>query len=463
MMLEKSARVAVQDLAHQIAVEVPRFLSFLEELALVGGLTLDQVFGIMPTSEDSPDELNEQPSVNITISQEQCPGHPLHATGYPYFVAAGIRSGTPVKLMCAEDAPLEVSVPDNVPGPRNVGAIGIERREDKVLTHRVDLRCGLEIDPAAKVVQVQGYPLDDPRGGQLPLIGRLPPPTRNGKGQFTFTLRFSWLTAGDLDLFRAANRLLSTAGAQIHLVFGPSNQRIGIMEGASIEIPIPLDEEVLDTLLEVDPKLPVPWFIDEDVFAAIRSSAPEKRATEVRRAIEAVESGTKRDITSFYLISEFPNGKPYREEFLTFIPGSVFPPPTLKEQGAIGQEEFERRWQSRTEHFALTCFICEGAEELRGDLRAWAENWRSEFPVKIRSDLPAPHHCKTVFSLEFLPRIDRTWHSELPVLAKVRPSNPGEQRRIEVEYWRSICDLDRAELAEERLKRTEGGDDLEDR
>jgi len=324
---------------------------------------------------------------------------------------------------------------------------------------RFDVRCKVEVDAASRSVRLIAYGLGEPEAAELPIVAQMSSPRRfpqDTTGKANLSPRPNCMTVGDVATYQQMIELISREGAQLELMVAKIGRSLAQMRFPPTEPRVPIDfvqPDLLAALLAIDPRIPVPLFISKADAAAITSAAPPDAPAVYRQIIDRLRE-KKPDVTTFCLVRETASGVAYQEEFLGFLPGVTFNSPTLSDPSQ--QEAFDEKWRRRDETINVTCFTVEGAEEIAQAYLQWAEDWSKPFPVSIRSDLPAPHHCKTFMRTEVLPAIDRQWYRELPTRVVLRPLTRGEELQVEATYWRSVGDVRRAELADERLQAVKG-------
>jgi hypothetical protein len=461
LLLDADTRKTARALARNVADQLPKFLAFTEELALIGGWTMEQVSGVLVhPGESAPTNLPiTDPDVKITISQTLPRAYPTPATGFAYLALAGLRSGITVSLLDRPESRLEIEVPEQLV-PKRTGnappAMISMGPPQSVPAARFDLRCKMEIDAANGVVRLLAYNLGDPEASSLPLVAEISPPTRfpqETTGKANISPRACCMTVGDLAKHRQLCELIRREGARLEVIVAKIGRPLAEMRcpptGPLLSDDI-VQPDLLAALLAIDPQIPLPLFIRKKDSAAITSADLATRPAVYRRIIDDIKE-TKREITTLYLVRESVSGMAYQEEFLGFLPGVTFHAPQLDDPEK--QKFLDEQWQQREQTMGITCYMVASAEEIAQAVIQWAKDRSPPFPaIHIWRDSPVPHHCKAIVKTEFLPAIDRQWYRELPMRVVVRPLTREEELEVEAAYWQSVGDTRRAELAEEILQ-----------
>ena len=460
LLLEADTRKAARTLARDVADQLPRFLSFMEELALIGGWTMEQVMGVLVHPFESlPADLPDADSdVKVTVTQTLPQTYPTPSTGFAYLTLAGLRAGIMVSLLDRPESRLEITVPEQL-APKKTGGSDptmISMGPPQSLpAARFDLRCKMEIDAANGVVRLIGYDLGDPEAASLPLVAEISPPMRfpqETTGKANISARPACMTVGDLAKHRQMTELIRREGTRLEVIVAKTDRPLAEMRFPptgpllSNEIAQP---DLLAALLAIDPQIPLPLLIRKEDAAAITSADPAERPAVYRRTIDDIGQA-KPEITTLYLVRAAASGMAFQEEFLGFLPDVPFQP---KVGDPEKQQFLDEQWQKREQIMGITCYMVKTAEEIAQAVIRWAEDRSPPFPgIHIWKDASVPHHCKAISQTDFLPAIDRQWYRELPMRVVVRPLTREEELEVEVAYWQSVGDVRRAELAEERLQ-----------
>ena len=459
LLLDPDTRKAAKTLARDMTDQLPKFLTFLEELALIGGWTLEQISGVLLHPAETQPQNPLDTEAHVTISHTIPRTYPMPSTGFAYLALAGIRSGTNVSLLNTPESRLQVDVAEAL-SPKNavesapvMVSIGPGHA---VPAARLDMRCKIEVDTANCAVHLLGYGLGEPEATSLPIVVEMSPPRRfpqETTGKATFSPRPNCMTVGDLATYQQMAELISRKGAQLKLTVAKIGQSLAQMSFPPTKSRIPTEfvqPDLLAALLKIDTRIPLPLFVSHEDAVAITSAAPADAPTVYRQIIDRLRDD-KRDITTLYLVRDTASGVAYQEEFLGFLPGVTFNSPQLDDPAK--QEFLDEQWKKREQVMGITCYMVQPADEIAQAVIQWAEDSSPPFPgIHVWKDASVPHHCKAISQTDFLPAIDRQWYRELPMRVTVRPLTREEELQIEVAYWQSVGDTRRAQLAEERLQ-----------
>ena len=432
----------------------------MEELALIGGWTMEQVMGVLVHPFESlPADLPDADSdVKVTVTQTLPQTYPTPSTGFAYLTLAGLRAGIMVSLLDRPESRLEITVPEQL-APKKTGGSDptmISMGPPQSLpAARFDLRCKMEIDAANGVVRLIGYDLGDPEAASLPLVAEISPPMRfpqETTGKAYISARPACMTVGDLAKHRQMTELIRREGTRLEVIVAKTDRPLAEMRFPPTGPPLSNEiaqPDLLAALLAIDPQIPLPLLIRKEDAAAITSADPAERPAVYRRTIDDIGQA-KPEITTLYLVRAAASGMAFQEEFLGFLPDVPFQP---KVGDPEKQQFLDEQWQKREQIMGITCYMVKTAEEIAQAVIRWAEDRSPPFPgIHIWKDASVPHHCKAISQTDFLPAIDRQWYRELPMRVVVRPLTREEELEVEVAYWHSVGDVRRAELAEERLQ-----------
>jgi hypothetical protein len=124
----------------------------------------------------------------------------------------------------------------------------------------------------------------------------------------------------------------------------------------------------------------------------------------------------------------------------------------------MSQEEVDQRWKAGVEDFQVSGFFETDVHELARALQNWCRSPGEEFPFRFEArGVPSPV-SRSALVIRLRPIIDRDWHRKRPVVFEFRPVSREEAYTLEADYWRSVSDNRRAELADEiRARSAERG------
>jgi hypothetical protein len=451
--LDKSLRQAIHDVFSQTAERLPRFLNFIQELAIVKALSVDQVRQIVIPSPSMRNELTLVANKRVDLKVSQTVPTERRDWAFPYLLLAGRRANEPITILNSPEAPFRISIDSDDEAltrfnEENALMVSIEPGSSDV-SSVVTLRAGISFDGLRGVLTFTCHKLSAVLQDNLPVIVELPATLPPGPMKISFSFVQTALRAGQLlDLERAAQLALEK---ELELQF----QILGVGLLGSLqytrEIPLPmpavLSIEKLRVLAELDPEIPVPYLARKGLPERVVNAEPENRSAEFQ-AVKDLLTGEKPAVSSVTLRLATVDGQDYREEFLGCLPlGFHFNAPEIR-GGAISQEELNRLWASGDENFKVSVVCREDVHDLAAQIRDWMGDTTQPFPIECNNDLQF-HYCTTRLEMEHLKHVDRLWYVERPVIFRLCPVMRAEQYRVEMEYWRSKGDELRAQLLEE--------------
>jgi hypothetical protein len=464
--------IRVREAVRAIAGSDERMAStirLLEEIALLGGFTDEQVRESFEFSDAGRRVLDalipDGPGYEINVTQTVPSDAPASTTHLPRLLLASQRAATPIQLANAPDHVLTVRVtadqglptPSSDPvmlevGPGPAQPFGLARLPPHIQVNRQTQTIRLSLGR----FDIDSCP------APYPVIVRLPTPPPPGERptvQFAASIHWPALTVRDLCELEEASQLLQTGTGRLELLIEDSGALLASMDGSNGGELFRLGRwtaDVIRGLCDLDTSLPVPLFVPVGRIAELeRGTASERHAG--WQAIRTEAESDRAVISSLYLRIAAATRVPVEESFLRFFPGT-FPPPTIKSGGAISQEEMNQLWENGTEDIQITSFFDTDIFELAQLLRDWCRDPREPFPFTLGPGVPSPL-TRSALAIRFQRAVNRIWHFDRPVVFELRPVSRQEAYAMEAEYWRSVGDTRRAELAEEirtRLDRAAG-------
>jgi hypothetical protein len=184
LMLDERLRNAFKALAAEIAKELPTFIKFVEEIALLRGYSDDQLEGVLVPSagvieahQQSVGQdgrgIEDSDNRSITITQTFPSILDSACVAFPHLLIASQRTGYPVKFIGGDDTSLTVKEvrPDNSESESSIAAFAIgpgEGRHAGTMCERADF----DFDPESRVLtfQMQQRGTDEFPNIDLPLI-----------------------------------------------------------------------------------------------------------------------------------------------------------------------------------------------------------------------------------------------------------------------------------------------------
>jgi hypothetical protein len=465
-LLERRLRSALQKLAaHDQSLEPT--LRLLEELALVGGFTAQQVQDAQVSSAAAREFFDgqkepDQPVITIGVTQTVPSEAPELTTHLPRLLLASRRAGTPILLTNAPGHSVEIHVtPERaIPGP--IGnpllfgfgpgpgySIGPIRLPGRVELGRGSETIRIFLGRFANAAPTP-YPV-------VVTINRPEHPQEGQGGGIGTVVEWPELTVRDLRSLVAANQLLQSGRGSIEFIVEDSGALLASATprgGDDLFHLGTFTSAVMRGCRGLNGKLPAPLFIPTSTIERLAEVTASDRSA-AWHEYQAAPPGGARQVTSLFSRIATDSGATVEENFLGFFPFDFFPAPEIEEGGAMSREEFTRRWQAAEEDFLITTFFQEDLYELLKGLREWCAQRSGEFPFRIQSGGPPTPVTRTAMSIRFLPVRNRVWHRDRPVIFEFRLVNRRDAYQLEATYWRSQNDDRRAELADEIMQRLE--------
>jgi hypothetical protein len=458
-LLDHRVRAAMEALARPDSSIAPT-LRLLKELALVGGLTAEQVrvaSTLSAAEQHAIKSITEhQEEILIAVTQTVPADAPAATSHLPRLLLASQRARTPILLTNVPGHVLNVQItpqdvlPEAVSdtfmlgvGPGGAQPIGPFR-----------LPARLEVNRQSRTVRFYLGRFSTGSPTQYPVVLTLPgfrPPGEQPTGHFGATIQWPDLSVHDLQTLGAANQVMREANCKVEIVVERSSEIVAVMEnltgGELLRLGV-FTSEVLRGLQGLDGNLPAPIFIPNQTIANLGDlTASDRNAA--WQELRCRPSEEPRRYCSVFSRIATSTGTPIDEKFIKFFPFNLFPPPTIKEGGAMSNEEFVRRWAAGEDDFLLSGFFEADVFELSEALYAWCKAPSEEFPFRFESSGEPSPITRSLLSIRF-PRVrDRIWHLDRPTIFEFRPVNRQEAYKLEAAYWRSVNDSRRAELAEE--------------
>jgi hypothetical protein len=462
-LLEGPVRGAVRALVADNGTVAPT-VRLLEELALVGGFTHEQLSAAACPSEAAQAVMEEQlPTSGNSILIHMTQSLPSGASGATHLhrlLLASQRADTPILLTAAADHDLtlhfegdaELANRDTTGVMVGVGPMAPLRPASFQLPARI------EVSRPTRTIRLRLGRFSANAPTAYPVVVTLPaPPAPAQRPRVTFTSSVQWpeLTVRDWRALEAANQVIRSSGARIELIIEEGDRQLAIMEspqGSTLFGIWPGTENIQRALRGLDGGLPAPVRVAPDAIAEIANMAAAER--EARwRAERDYGSDPRRRVSSVFLRLSMPDGRPFEERFLRFFPFSFFPAPTFGNGDGVDAEELRRQWTEGENDFLFTCFFHTDIHELALELRNWCQNPQGEFPFRFQSGGTPDPVTRSMLTVRLLRRRDRLWHLDRPIIFEFRPVNRKEAYEMESNYWRSVGDERRAQLAQEICER----------
>jgi hypothetical protein len=459
-LLDRRLRAALRGLAGPDATIAPT-LHLLEEMALVGGFTAEQVLEAHTISEAAQQALHgampaDQLVIQIGLTQTLPGDAPASTTHLSRLLLAGQRAGTPILLTNAPGQTLDVQVTPEAALPRPVTegfVLGVGPAEPPPVD-AVRLPARIEVSRPSRTVRFYLGRFGTTGPTPYPVVVTLPPPPRPGDQPtvgFGAFIQWPELTVRDLRLLDAANQVTRRDRGTVELLVEDSGALLASMNthgGRELFRLGAWTAEVLRGFRGLDGNLPAPLFIPVQHIAELGHLSASDRDAAWRQLRETPPDGPRR-VCSLFLRITTDTGRPIEERFLRFFPFNLFPAPTVEGNETMSAEEFTRRWEAGDEDFLVSAYFQTDVLDLSQALREWCRSPSAEFPFRFEPSTMNSPVTRSVLNIR-LPRARaRGWHLDRAIIFEFRPVNRAEAYQLEAAYWRSVNDERRAELAEE--------------
>ncbi|HYT92854.1 MAG TPA: hypothetical protein VEL76_29325 [Gemmataceae bacterium] len=461
-LLEGPVRAAVRALTADNGTVAPT-VRLLEELALLGGFTHEQLSAAVIPSEAAQAAMIEQnPTSGKSILIHMTQSMPSDATGTTYLprlLLASKRAGTPILLTAAADHNFTLRVEGDTE-LANRDTTGVVVEVGSVAAHRpasFQMPARVEVSQPTRTIRLllRRFSGDTPTA--YPVVMTIPvPPVPGQRVQVTFGTAIQWpeLTVRDWRALEEANQVTRSSGARMELIVEDGDRQLATMEIPQGVILFELgtgSENVQRALSGLDGESPAPVRVTPDDFSEIANMTPANRETRWQAERDRGSDPSRR-VSSVFLRLATPEGHPFEEQFLRFLPFTWFPAPTFGTEDPA-KTELRRQWTEGEIDFLLTCCYHTDIHELAMRLQNWCQNPQGGFPFRFYpGGMPEPV-TRSVLTVRLLRSRDRIWYRDRPIIFEFRPVNRKEAYQMEASYWRSMGDEQRAQLAQEICER----------
>lgn len=447
LILNREYRSAVDAIVANAVQRLPSFMLFVKELAIIKGLTYQQVFEATSIDSDNlPYKLpgGEGESDSFTLTQHFPQDRPEWSIGY--LLLARSRSDATISIRNTSKAPFHV---------KGITSESIEKLKDTTeIPSLVTIASGISIP--AKTISCRGKIfLDEPsrticldfhrlRFNEIdrPVLLRFTPKP-GGFATCNFSFIPTDMTVADRSVLSQATSLMEHDGFTIKLMIegkplpNLSNLDLGKNDLSDLET----------RLLQFNPDFPSPLFVQEEDAKRIVSCEDLQLSSVVNEILADVKD-TRPTVTTFFLRCANVDGYEFYEEYLGMAPLTFgFNPPTVSGPG-VSQSEMTDLWTKGEIDIKIEASYQEEVAELANIFRKWTSDVTKPFPFKSDNDLRF-HYCKTRLMMVFHGIIDRQWYRERKVVFGFRPVSRSERYGVEMEYWQSRGEAERAELLNE--------------
>lgn len=460
LLLDKERRQAYRELAKHVASTIDGTVRFLEELALVGGLSLSQVASIQVPSNAAKKALaweDAQEGAGLTVSISQTIPKATMATSLmPYVVLAAQRAGVTVQLTAAPKHSLDVNTSIlEGGGPRTapVSFLEIGQALQPKITF-LSFQARLAVDGTANILRIYFKRFDPQRESQWPLRLQFGSSMTDSEGTHFFKLsispRWPFVVADDLETISLARQISTRGEGQVQIVEDATGKLIATQAISDVAplldrlLPEWATEDTVKDLLRIGGMSPLP--VDRLALDTILKSADEPS-----RVLSEQIGGRKNAVTSLVIVFTDPDNNVLDEEFLGFVHGRMTPNMQVAEGSTFSQWELDLKLMEGREEIRAVTYLEPDLFAIAEVVREWARNPSHDFPIGFEIGPPQAPMTRTVFTMTYYPIIDRLWHYEWPVRIALRSVSRLEAIEMEIAYWSGVGDERRAELLQERL------------
>jgi hypothetical protein len=457
-LLEDPVRSAVRALAVNNETVFPT-IRLLEELALIGGFTQEQLSAAACPSEAAQEAFEDRHppaggQIHIHMTQS-LPAGASGATQLPQLLLASHRAGTPILLTSADDHDLalrvegdhEIAGRDTTGVTLGVGPAEADPRAAILLPARI------EVNRTTRTIRLYMGQFSPVGPTAYPVIVRLPAPPLPGqhpRGTFGVAIQWPELTVRDLRALDAANQAIRSGRARIEMILEEGDRLLGSMDtvqGSGVFASGPDSAGTLRALRGVEGALHAPLQVPRETIAAIANMTASARSLHWQGVRANVAEQPR--ISSVFLRMTTADGRPYEERFLRFFPFSFFPAPTFEVDDSSKAEEVRRQWDEAESDFLITGFFCPDVHELKRELVNWFQDPSSDFPFRFMTGGTPEPVTRSKLTVRLLRSRDRIWHRDRPIIFEFRPVDRRESYEMEAAYWQSMGDSRRERLARE--------------
>jgi hypothetical protein len=461
-LLDAGARAAIRTLTIETK-SISQNIRLLEELALVGGLTHEQISAAAIPSkaaQDYMDKVFPAPNgpchINVSQTVSAKAGGTTHL---PRLLLASQRAGTPILLAATSEYELTVTVSsDDESKTRDTrGAVlGMNPRgAHPPASFKMPAR--IEVSRTTRTIRfyLGQFSVNEPTA--YPVILTLPSPSEQKQGQrsnFRVRLHWSELTVRDLRTVETANQVIRDSSARVELIIEKDGAVLGTLTNPSGKKLFVADDEISyqRALRGVDGALPAPFHIKDSILKEMENLGASERTL---RWQEFRSDENKLKFSSIYIRLTNSEGQPLDEEFIRFFPFNLIPTPEFTDTDQGTGAELQRQWTEAEQDFTITAYFAPDIHDLAQSIHAWCDKPADGFPFRFFGDPPPEPSTRSMITVRLLRRRDRTWYVDRPIIFDLRPVNEKESYQMEAEYWRKTGDERRAQLAQEICDRVQ--------
>jgi len=448
LILNTEYRHAVTQLFNASTERLPKFLLFIEELAIIKKLTFEQVLDASSVSDAEKEQYQASSEESFNVTQTFPATRPDWSLGY--LMLARKRAEVSITIQNTQVAPIEIrrkgdDTESEVHQPEMPVAVTIGPGKPRPAAAN-SFRASMSLDKQKNKLSISASRLSANDTGKHILFQFSPKEV--GQASCQLSVIITELTVGDIITFRDANQLFEQGELTTEVT----------VRGKRL---IPIDDlnvggaganlfgELVEGLAEVDSTIPFPLYVDNEYIDRLLACDQSKLQCEIE-SIYDERKASRLTLTTIFLRHTNHVGEEYYEEYLGLQPPNFgFKAPKTVGKG-ISQDEIDKQWDAGVD-FRFEMSFREDIYDLSQSLRDWVADTDQPFPFQFDNDLRF-HYCKTRMIICFDAVIDRKWYLERRVIFRFRPASKAEQYGLEMEYWNSQGDANRAELLRELLE-----------
>jgi hypothetical protein len=338
-LLDGTVRGAVRALAAGNAA-VGQTIRLLEELALLGGLTHEQVSAAVLPSEAAQAALEaavppEAGTVTIHVAQTMPPGA-AESSHLHRLLLASRRAEVPILLTANadHDLTLQVEGAHELANQDMAGVVvGVGPAAPMPASFRLPAR--VEVSRPTRTIRLILGRFSANAPTAYPVIVTLPAPHAQALPlRVTLASSIQWpeLTVRDWRALESANQVIRSSSARIELVMEEGGHQLGVLENPQGNVLFPLwpgPDVVRDALRGLDGAAPAPVRVPPQTIAGIAGMTESERGARWH-AEEDYHSTPGRRVSSLFIRFTNSEGRPFDERFLRFLSFNFFPAPTFE-------------------------------------------------------------------------------------------------------------------------------------
>jgi hypothetical protein len=465
VLLDAAVRRSLADTRASIDGLLSNKLRFLEELALVSALSLQEVEGLLVPSDAEIRETlgdgrsDEEKVTQVTFNQTILRGGACSSTYLPYLLLAQKKSGTQLNVVPTAASQLTVRVegdaPADVKNRTDISMFSVGPGQPTRVFR--DLPCEITVDDAASTVNLVAHGFTDERTPDCPILFRLnvPKPDEAGhkKGSMSIRMRPGLIRVRDAVTLLDADAMIARQGAKLVLTVMQGNDpiRMAFDPGQSFGFGFPISNECIAKLSTAQGNLPLPLLLSESEREQL-SRVPVAELTAYIASLDQRDRCEKRIVTHCTLRRCDADGNVVRERCLEMFPGRIFNPPHVRyEPNAEPSTNSYVEWDAPSKVLSISFFVGDDPYVVEQKLTGWFTSLSGPFPIAYDKARPPSPMPRAVFAMEMHPHRENAWEVVIPVVLLVRPPSRHEELTGELLFWEHKGDEARAALIRERL------------